>query len=266
MGGGTCFVSVSPDGHAVLAANYGGGSVVAFGVDPVTGALRQSISYDQHTGHSVNPNRQTRPAAHSIYPTPDGAHALAVDLGTDEIIHYRLDAAAATLTRIGQTLVAPGSGPRHLAFDADGKTVFAIFELTNQIAVYRWEGDSLKLLYTAPTLPADFKGESTTAEVAMAPNQSFVYGSNRGHNSIAVFSYDAATGKLSPVAHTPTQGDGPRHFAIDPTGRFLVVANQKSDSLVAFKIDPTLGTLTPTGSTVKIESPVCVRFALPTRP
>jgi len=261
-GNGACFVSVTHDGKAVLVANYGGGNVALLPIDPNTGAVRKATSVDQHHGSSANAARQQRAFAHSIYPTPDGRFALSANLGTDEVIVYRLDTTAGTLTRIGEAKLPPGTGPRHLAFHPSGKFVFAIGELTNRVHVLTWNGDTgaLTPADSAPTLPEDFKLPNTTAEVTVSADGRFVYGSNRGHDSIAVLSFDVANGALVPVAHTSTGGVGPRHFALSADGKFLVAANQTTSTLVCFAIDPKTGTLSPTGSQVKVGNACCVRF------
>ncbi len=260
-GPGPCYVSVDPSGQSVMVANYGGGSV---GVLPVgdDGSLKAPSAHDQHTGSGPNPKRQQRAFAHSIVADPSGKFALSCDLGTDEVIIYKLDAKAGTIARIGEAKLAPGTGPRHIAFHPSGKFVFVNGEMANTVTPLTWDAatGTLTALTPVSTLPADFTTPSTTAEIAVHPNGKFVYCSNRGHDSIAVFAFDSANGTLTPIDHTSTQGQSPRHFALDPTGRYLIAANQKSDSLVSFKIDPKTGKLTPVGSTVKVGQACCVRF------
>lgn len=263
-GGGTCHVSVSPDGKVVFAANYGGGSVASFKISD-DGSIAPASSKVQHEGTGPNRKRQDAPHAHSISPSPDGRFALACDLGTDQVLIYSVDADSGAIVPHDPPFVpaAPGAGPRHLAVHPNGKAVYVINELNNTIAVYAWDGTLGRLteVQSTSTLPDTFKGESTTAEVAVHPSGRFVYGSNRGHDSIAIFSVDEETGRLRAAGFAPTQGVGPRHFAIDPTGQFLIAANSKSHTLVAFRIDLRTGQLTPTGSTATVHSPVCVRFA-----
>lgn len=263
-GPGPCYVAVDPSGQSVMVANYGGGSV---GVLPVAddGSLKAPSAHDQHKGSGPNPKRQQRAFAHSIVADPSGQYALSCDLGTDEVIVYKLDAKAGSITRVGEARLAPGAGPRHIAFHPNGKYVFVNGELNGTVTPLTWDASngSLKPLTPAPTLPADFTAANTTAEVAVHPNGKFVYVSNRGHDSVALQAFDEASGTLTPVDHTSTQGQQPRNFSIDPTGRYLVVANQKSDLLVSFKIDALTGKLTPVGSTVKIGAACCVRFVKP---
>ena len=260
---GPCHASVTPDGKAVLVANYSSGVVALLPVR-ADGGLNAPTSVDQHEGKSVHPTRQKAPYAHSINPSADGRFAFAADLGTDKIYTYRIDTAAGTLTAASPASVSlePGSGPRHLAQSPDGRHAYVINELANTVTTFSLDAETgtLKALQTVPTLPADFTGKNTTAEILIHPSGRFVYGSNRGHDSIAVFKVDPATGTLTPVEHVSTQGRNPRNFTLDPTGRWLIAANQDGDSLVVFAIDQTTGRLTPAGQPVKLGSPVCVRF------
>lgn len=262
-GKGPCHVSATPDGKAVLVANYGGGTVALLPVR-ADGGLNAPSSVDQHEGHSVHPTRQKSPFAHSINPSVDGRFAYAADLGTDKLYTYRVDTAAGTLAPAEPAAVslAPGSGPRHLALSRDGRRAYVINELANTLTTFAVDTQTgaMTALQTVPALPADFTGANTTAEVAVHPNGRFVYGSNRGHDSIAVFKVDPADGTLTFVERVSTQGRNPRNFAIDPTGRWLIAANQEGNNLVIFAVDADTGRLTPTGQTVELGTPVCVRF------
>ena len=260
-----CHLTVSPDGRAVLVANYGSGTVAMLPV-LTSGGVGEPSSVIQHEGHSIHPSRQQQPYAHSINLTPDGQFAFAADLGTDKIYTCIVDSAVGTLTPAGETTLTPGSGPRHLAIHPDHRHAYVINELANTITTFALNGSKglLSTLQTVATLPADFTGNNTTAEIAVHPSGRFVYGSNRGHDSIAVFKVDPATGMLSFIEHISTQGKNPRNFAIDPTGRWLIAANQDGNSLVIFAINGESGRLTPTGQSVTIGTPVCVRF-LPIR-
>jgi 6-phosphogluconolactonase len=258
-----CHLSVTPDGKNVLVANYSSGTVTLLPVR-ADGGVDGPSTVDQHKGKSVHPSRQKGPYAHSINPSADGRFAFAADLGTDQLHTYRIDSNTHSLTPAEPASVAlePGSGPRHLVLSPDNRFAYVISELANTVTTFAVDTatGALKTLQTVPTLPADFTGASTTAEVVMHPGGRFLYGSNRGHDSIAVFKIDPATGMLTPVEHVSTQGRTPRNFAVDPSGRWLIAANQNSDSLVVFAIDATSGRLTPTGQTVIVPSPVCVRF------
>ncbi|MFA6289376.1 MAG: lactonase family protein [Opitutaceae bacterium] len=260
-GKGPCHLTVAPDGKAVFVANYSGGTVAMLPV-LAGGGLGEPTSVIQHEGHSVHPTRQKQPYAHSINLSPDGRFAYAADLGTDKLYTCRVDSAAGTLTPASETTLAPGSGPRHLALHPDNHHAYLINELANTITVLARDPatGTMTALQTVPTLPDGFTGSSTTAEVAVHPSGRFVYGSNRGHDSIAVFGVDAATGKLTLIEDVSTQGKNPRNFSIDPTGRWLIAANQDSDNLVIFAIDQKNGRLTPTGQTITVGIPVCVKF------
>jgi 6-phosphogluconolactonase len=260
-GKGPCHLSVATDGKAVFVANYSGGTVAMLPVLP-DGGVGEPTSVIQHEGHSVHQTRQQQPYAHSINLSPDGRFAYAADLGTDKLYTCQVDSSAGTLTPDGETTLAPGSGPRHLALHPDNKHAYLINELANTITVLARDSSTgaMTVLQTVPTLPSGFIGASTTAEVAVHPSGRFVYGSNRGHDSITVFSVDPATGNLTSIENVPTQGKRPRNFAIDPTGRWLIAANQDSDNLVIFAIHQNTGRLTPTGQNVTVGMPVCVRF------
>jgi len=260
-GKGPCHLTVSPDGKAVFVANYGGGTVAMLPV-LADGGLGEPSSVIQHEGHSIHPTRQKQPYAHSITLSPDGRFAYAADLGTDKLYTCRVDSAAVTLSPDGETTLAPGSGPRHLALHPDNRHAYLINELANTITTLSRDPSTgaMAALQTVTTLPASFSGNNTTAEVAVHPSGRFVYGSNRGHDSIAVFGVDPATGKLTSIENVSTQGKNPRNFAIDPTGRWLIAANQDGNNLVIFAIDQNSGRLTPTGQTVTVGIPVCVKF------
>ena len=263
-GRGPCHLSVGPDGKNVFVANYSEGTVAVLPV-LADGGVAAPSSVIRHEGHSVHPSRQKQPYAHSINLTPDGRFAFAADLGTDKIYTCRVDSAAGTLTSTGETILTPGSGPRHLAIHPDQRHAYVINELANTITTFALDTSKglLSTLQTVTSLPADFTGHNTTAEIAVHPSGRFVYGSNRGHDSIAVFKVDQGTGTLTLIEHVSTQGKNPRNFAIDPTGRWLIAANQDGNSLVVFAINGESGRLTPTGQSVPLGIPVCVRFLQP---
>jgi 6-phosphogluconolactonase len=260
-GGGPCHLVVDRAGKHVLVANYGGGSaaVLAVGAD---GKLGETTAFEQHKGSSTDKSRQEAPHAHSINLDSANRFAFVADLGLDQVVVYRYDAEKGTLTRAEPAAVAPGSGPRHFAFHPDGKHAYVINEMANTITAFTYDPESgtLKPVQTVPTLPEDFKGKSWTAEVQVHPSGKFVYGSNRGHNSIAVFSVNPRTGELTPAGHQAENIKTPRNFGIDPTGNYLIVANQDGGSLVVFRIHPKTGALEPTGQTIKVPMPVCVKF------
>ena len=263
-GADPCHISVDGSGKCLLVANYGGGSVAILPIFP-DGSLGAIGTKFQHTGSSVNTNRQAGPHAHFILPSPDNQFTLDCDLGLDRISVNRLEASAARLAHHDPPFatVAAGSGPRHLVFSRDGRFVYVINELASTITVFLYHpwGAALTRAQTISTLPVDFNGTNTGAEIALHPDGRFLYASNRGHDSIAVFTVDRRTGRLTLVGHQSTLGRTPRHFAIDPTGRWLLAENQGSDAVVVFAIDPVTGGLKPTGQTIALGAPVCAVFA-----
>ena len=263
VGAGPCHVTVDRTGKCVLIANYGSGSVAAFPVRD-DGKLGEASSFVQHKGSSVDKERQEGPHAHSVNLSPDNRFAFAADLGLDQVLVYRFDAARGTLTpnEPPYGLVKPGAGPRHFSFHPNGRFAYVINEMHNTVTAFAYDAarGALTEIQTVTTLPADFRGENSTAEVVVHPSGKFLYGSNRGHDSIAVFAVDPAKGTLTPIERTPVKGKEPRNFAVDPTGGWLIAANHRSDNLVVFRIDKKTGRLTPTGQEFKVSSPVCVRF------
>ena len=263
-GGGPCHLSIDRTGKWLFVANYGGGSVAAFPLRD-NGEIGEATAFHQHAGSSVNKARQSGPHAHQVVVSPDNRFVLAADLGLDQVLTYRLDAGAGGLAPAEPrlTTISPGSGPRHLAFRPDGKFLYVLKEMLSAVVAFRYDERraTLEELQTISTLPADFAGENSGAEIAAHPTGRFLYASNRGHDSIAAFRIDPAAGTLTALDRTPTQGKTPRNFEIDPSGRFLIAANQNSNSLVIFRIDSQSGALTPTQTPAQVPSPVCVVFA-----
>jgi len=263
--GGTspCHLAVDATGKFLVVANYNSGSVAVFPVQ-TSGFIGPPTAVIQHHGSSVNPQRQAGPHAHCI--ALDSAHdrVFACDLGLDKVMIYRLNETNGALTADENPWVElkPGSGPRHIVFSPDGRQACVISEMASTLTTFAYDPDhgTLKELQTVSTLPQDFQGKNTCAEVAFHPSGKFVYGSNRGDDSIAVFAVDESTGRLNFVERQSTRGKTPRCFAIDPTGQYLITANQDSDSVVVFRIDPQTGKLTWTGQTVEVGKPVCVTF------
>lgn len=260
-GAGPCYVTLDKTGRYVLVANYDGGSVAIFPVAP-DGRLGEASAFVQHTGHSVNPQRQECPHAHAIELSPDNRFALAADLGLDELLVYHFDPSGGTLAPNNppSAKVEPGAGPRHLAFHPSGKFVYVINEMQSSVTAFAYDVGAVRNLGTVSTLPKEFKGNNDAAEIAVYPTGRFLYGSNRGHDSIAVFTIDPAAGTLTPVEYASTQGKTPRNFAIDSTGSYLLAANQDSNSVVVFRIDAKTGHLIPTGQVLEFPSPVCITF------
>jgi 6-phosphogluconolactonase len=262
-GPGPCHLAVDASGKWVLVANYSGGSVAVLPIRN-DGGLGEAVSFRQHQGSSVNPRRQEGPHAHGI--TLDAANRIVVvpDLGLDRHMLYRLDAATGQLVLHEPPFVEvkAGSGPRHLAFAPDGKHAYGINEMASTVTVYAYDKavGLLKEMQTLSTLPDGYSGETTTAEIEAHPGGKFVYGSNRGHDSIAIFARDQERGTLKLVGNVGTQGKVPRSFAIDPTGEWLWAANQGSNNLALFRLESKAGLLVPTGVTVEIGAPVCVKY------
>jgi 6-phosphogluconolactonase len=261
-GAGPCHLVVDRTGGNVLVANYGGGSVAVLPIDK-DGRLRPASSFVQHKGSSVNPKRQEAPHAHSINVDPAGAFAVVADLGLDKVLVYRFDAAAGTLTANDppHAAVSPGAGPRHFAFHPSGRFAYVINEMNSTVTAFAYDAKkgTLSEIDTKSTLPGPQQGNST-AEVQVHPSGKFLYGSNRGHNSLAIFRIDEKTGALTATGHQPTGGRTPRNFGIDPTGKFVLAANQGSDSVVVFRVDQETGKLEETGQSIKVPTPVCVKF------
>lgn len=264
-GAGPAHLVVDKDGRNVLVANYGGGSVAVLPLEK-NGRLKSASAFVQHTGSSVNPQRQKGPHAHSINLDPANRFAYVADLGLDKILIYRFDQAKGllTLNDPSSASVKPGAGPRHLAIHPTGKFAYVINEIDCTITAFSSDtakGD-LRELHTLTTLPPKQAMQTgySGAEVQVHPSGKFLFASNRGHDSIAVFAIDQNTGRLTYVENEPTQGSTPRGFGIDPDGGYLLVGNQRSDSVVVFRIDPQNGKLAATGTKIEVGMPVSVKF------
>ena len=267
-GAGPCHLIVDGSGRTVMVANYGGGSIASFPL-AADGSIGPAASAIQHEGKSVNPQRQQGPHAHSINVDPGNRFAVAADLGLDKVLVYRLDPSTSKLVPNDPpyTKLAPGAGPRHFAFHPTSKYAYVINEIACTVTAFAYDPDRGELteLQTISTLP---HGETvqpgySTAEVQVHPSGRFVYGSNRGHDSITVFAVDESTGKLRFVQNESTQGKTPRGCGIEPTGKFLLAGNQASDTITIFGIDPQTGRLKATGEKLDVGSPVCVKFVMP---
>ena len=261
-GAGPCHLVVDAAGKNALVANYGGGSVAVLPIDS-TGKLSAASASIQHTGSGADKSRQEKPHAHSINLDAKNRFAFAADLGLDKVLIYRFDASKGSLVANDPPagVVAPGSGPRHFAFHPSGRFAFVNNEMTSSVTAFKYDAEkgSLTEVHTLSTLPHEVKGNST-AETVVHPSGKFVYVSNRGHDSIAIFTFDETSGKLTAAGHCRTGGKTPRNFNIDPTGRFLLAANQGTNDVFSFRIDATTGQLTTIGNKIEVGSPVCVRF------
>jgi 6-phosphogluconolactonase len=266
-GAGPCFVSLDEAGKFAFVASYGSGEIAALPIGD-DGRLKPASAHVKHEGKSVNTARQDKPHAHSIKLDPSGRYALAADLGTDRIYVYKFNDKDGSLTPNDPPagIANPGGGPRHFAFHPSGKFVYVINEMGMTVTAYSWDPKTgeMQPLDTVSTLPPGVSGSHlSTAEVVVHPSGKFLYGSNRGHDSIAIFSIDPATGKLTPQGQVPTGGRTPRNFNVDPTGKWLLAANQGSGTIHVFRIDEETGKLTPNGEVIEVPTPVCVKFYQP---
>lgn len=261
-GGAPCYVHVDKSGKTVLVANYVGGNVASFPINE-NGHLGAASDVFVHKPAGKNDEKQ-QSHAHCFVTDPQNNFALAADLGLDQIFVYKLDENGRLAPNEPHRIsTKSGAGPRHLTFHPNGKYVYVINELNSTMSAFSYDKDAgiLTELQTISTLPSDFKGESNCADVHVSPNGKFLYGSNRGHNSIVVYKIDQNTGKLNLVQHVSTQGNWPRNFTIDPSGRMLLVANQRSNDIFTYKIDSKSGKLKATGKQANVPSPVCLTLS-----
>lgn len=263
LGAAPAHLSLDKTGRYVLVANYTSGNVAVFPIGE-DGNLGPHSAFAQHAGSSINPERQAGPHAHSILTSNDNRFALSADLGTDQLLVYRFDAqnGALSLNNPPFAKVKSGSGPRHIAFAPSGKWVYLANEMAATITVFSYDVQSgtLKTKQNVQTLPKAFTGKNLAAEIVIDTKGKFLYVSNRGADSIAVFSINAQNGKLSLVQRVPSGGKTPRNFAIDPTGGWLFAANQESNNIQLFRVDSGTGRLTAASDISRIFSPVCVIF------
>ena len=262
-GAASCYLDIDSTGKTVVLANCSTGSVAALPVQ-ADGSLGKATSFVQHEGSSVNPKRQKGPYAHSIEISPNNRFALAADLGIDKVLIYRLDAAASKLSvndAQPSVSVEPGSGPRHLTFHPNGKSVYLINELKNTVTFFAYEPESGKLTtqQTISTLPADFDGVTHTADVKITPNGKFLYGTNRGHDSIACYRI-GEDGKLTLIKIERSLGKGPQNLLITPDGQWVICANMPGNNVVVFRINADTGELTPTGEPITVPMASCIRW------
>lgn len=261
-GPGPCHIVVDKSGKNVLVANYGGGSAACLPIN-ANGGLEAASSVVQHEGKGSNPARQEKPHAHSINLDPKNDFAFVADLGLDQVLVYKFDPTNGKLTPNDPPFarLADGAGPRHFAFHPSGKFAYVINEMDSTVTAMTYDADKgrLEKVQTITTLPQDFKGNTSTAEVVVHPSGKFVYGSNRGHDSIVAYAIDQTTGTLSLIGHQKDGVKVPRNFNIDPTGKYMLVASQGADRVIVFQIADT-GELRPTGAKVTVGTPVCVKF------
>jgi 6-phosphogluconolactonase len=262
LGADPCYLTVDRKRKNLLVANYTGGNVSVLSIQQ-DGSLGPATDVKQHEGSSTK-EQQKAPHAHCIILDRSNQHALAADLGIDKIMIYRFDPRSGKLIPGSQPSASlqPGAGPRHVTLHPNGKFAYVINELDSTLTTFQYNSSkgTLSTIDTVSTLPRNFSDVSYCADVHVSPSGEFLYGSNRGHNSIVVFAIDGRSGKLTQVQHVSTEGSWPRNFTIDPTGKFLLVANQRSDTVVSFRIDARTGRLEPAGSVAQIPAPVCLKF------
>ena len=264
IGPGPCFVTVDATGKYVIVANYPGGSAAML---PILddGSLGQATDFVQHVGSSVHMPNQERAHAHSVFIDAANRFAFICDLGMDKVMSYRLDLEHGKLVPNTPPWVTarPGAGPRHLSFHPNGRYAYVVNELNATISAYTYDDSKGELhdIQTVPPVPADYHGPNACAEIRVAPSGKFVYGSNRGHDSIVIYAIDDATGMLTYAGIEPSQGRNPRNFNISADGTLMLVANQDSDTIIAFHVDMQTGKLTPTGQITASPSPVCIKIS-----
>ena len=261
QGGSPCYVTLDHTERFALLANYEAGNVSVLPINR-DGSLGDPVSVMQHVGSSVNRDRQLGPHAHCIILDKSNRFAFAVDLGIDKIMIYRFDSRKGVLINNGSLEMKPGAGPRHLTFHPNNRYAYVINELDSTMTSLAYDSSRgvLRPQQTVSTVPSGYSETNSCADLHVSPSGKFLYGSNRGHDSIVVYAIDKKSGQLTLVEHVPTGGKTPRNFTIDPTGTFLLAANQKSDSVVTFRIDPTMGRLKPTGHTAEVPTPVCLKL------
>ena len=257
------YICLDHTGRFALVANYEAGNIAVIALTP-DGRLGERTAFVQHSGHSVNPKRQAHAYAHSIIVDPTNRFVLTADLGLDRLFVYRFDAATGALAANDPpyATVPPGSGPRHVTFHPNGRWVYLISEMGCTVTGFNWDSatGSLAEFQSITTLPADFTGTNTCAEILVHPNGKFLYASNRGHDSLAVFAIDPANGHLTPIEYAPSRGHWPRNFTFDPTGRWIIATNHDSDNAVVFRVDAATGRLSPAGDPVTVPFPFCERL------
>lgn len=256
-----CHVSVDATGKYVLVANYSSGSMSLLPIN-TDGSLSPAVDFVQHHGSGPDPHRQEGPHVHSVNLDAGNRFVLVADLGLDRLMTYRLDLERGKLILQSEAQGKAGSGPRHLDFHPNGQYVYLVNELNSTLSVYQYDPQDGKLeeIQVAPTLPDGYQGSNFPADVHITPDGKFIYSSNRGHDSLAIFRVDGTSGRLSVIGHASTQGMTPRNFVIDPNGNYLMAANQDSGTIVTFQINKQTGELSPTGQVTQVPAPVCIKI------
>jgi len=261
LGDHPCYVAVDKTGKWVIAGNYSSGSISVLQVNP-DGSLANRTNVIRHEGHGTDTSRQKSPHVHATVLSPDNKFLYVPDLGIDKVMIYSFNEETGVLSPTKDTAwVQDGSGPRHFAFDPSGKYAYLMQELSGTVTAFKYNSGKLEAQQITSSLPKDYRGPYTSADIHVSPDGKFLYASNRdSSNTIAIFKIDKSNGKLTPVGHQSTMGRGPRNFNFDPSGDYLVVANQKTDNIVVFRIDHETGLLTDTGQRIDVGSPVCIQW------
>jgi 6-phosphogluconolactonase len=258
-----CFITTDQSGKWAIVGNYSGGNLSAFPINS-NGSISPYSQLIQHTGSSANKQRQEKAHVHSTFFAPDNQYVLVPDLGMDKVMAYQFNPASQKpLTPAAKpfTTVAPGSGPRHLAFHPNKKYAYLIEEMSGAVTAYNYQNGTLNSIQTIATHPADFTGQPGSADIHVSPDGKFLYASNRGsENNLAIFSIDQANGKLAGKGYQAIPGEQPRNFIIDPTGNYLLVANQRTNNIVIYKRDKQTGLLQQTLQQVEVPNPVCLQL------
>jgi 6-phosphogluconolactonase len=256
----TCHIQLDASKRFATVTSYHGGMI---GLHAITadGLIGEKLDVAQHTGSSVHPERQDRPHPHSSFYSPDGRYLLVQDLGLDKIVTYKVDKEAGKLIVVAEAALHPGAGPRHLTFHPNGSYAYVINEVDSTVTAFAYDAQSgqLSTIQTVSTLPEGFEGDNSCAEITISNDGKYVYGSNRGHDSIVVYAVDEQSGKLTSIQHISVQGGHPRHFALTPSGRYLLAANRDTNNIATFVVDQASGELTFTGNNVSVSKPVCVQ-------
>ncbi len=264
LGQASCFVTVDHSGKYVLVANYTSGKTAVMLPIRADGGLEAISQAVEHVGSSVNIERQTSPHGHCVMPDPSNSYVFVADLGIDQLVRYKLDVANGKLIAAaeGNVKLEAGSGPRHFVFHPSGKFVYVVSELAATVTALSYDvaNGTMQTLQTLSTLPEGFDGQKWAAAIHITADGRFVYASNRGHDSIAMYAVDEQTGQLTALGNQLTGGKVPRDFNIDPTGQWLLAANQATDTVVTFKINQTTGVLVETGIVAEVATPVCLTF------
>jgi 6-phosphogluconolactonase len=260
QGEGPCHLAFDRTGKFLLTANYSTGNAVVYPILPDGKLGEHNASVTDEGAIGPDKKRQNGPHAHWIGASKNNRFVYVADLGLDKIFVYKFDAAKGTLTLADPAIAKPGTGPRHVAFSADGEFMYLLGELDSTVTVFASEKDNFRSIQNIPMLPTGFSGRNDAAEIEIHPSGKFLYASNRGHDSFAVYSINQKDGTLTQVEIVPSGGQEPRHFAIDPTGNFLLAENQNTNNIIEFRIDQATGKLTQTGETLSTPSPICISF------